>query len=161
MSSILGSGARAALPIALVWAFLVPGAALHSGEPPLQLSFSTAFGGVNAEGSSFWEGWLEPPGDGRLRLALQQVESPEAAAKPVWHVRTRWDVEPASGDRAFVAEMEGMVDWKAGAAHLSGVITSGWMKGAWIQAEMHFVQGDARGTLRVVQSLAKRRGQNG
>jgi hypothetical protein len=65
-------------------------------------------------------------------------------------------VDPGANSGAFVAEMEGMVDWKAGAAYLSGVITDGWMKGAWVQAETHFVHGDARGTLRVVQSIARR-----
>ena len=149
------TGLRAPLGAALVWALLVPGPALRGAQPPLQLSFSTAFAGVNAEGSSIWEGRLERPAGGALRLALQQVESPEAAANPVWHVRTRWDVEPGAGSRAFVAVLEGMVDWKAGAAYLSGTITSGWMKGAWIQSETRFVNGDARGTLRVVSALAR------
>jgi hypothetical protein len=150
------TGPRAGFPAALVWALLIPGTALQGARPPLQLSFSTAFAGANAEGSSIWEGRLDRPAGGRLRLALQQVESPEAAASPVWHVRARWDVEPGANSRAFLADMEGMVDWKAGAAYLSGVITDGWMKGAWVQAETHFVQGDARGTLRVVQSMARR-----
>jgi hypothetical protein len=33
-------------------------------------------------------------------------------------------VQTAPAARSFVAEMEGMVDWKADTAHLSGVITS-------------------------------------
>jgi hypothetical protein len=79
---------------------------------------------VNAEESSVWEGRFDQPARGRLKLALQQVEGPEAAADPVWHVRTRWEVQTAPAARSFVAEMEGMVDWKADTAHLSGVITS-------------------------------------
>jgi len=134
-----------------MFAVLLPAAALPAAQAPLQISFSTSFAGVNAEESSVWEGRFDQPARGRLKLALQQVEGPEAAADPVWHVRTRWEVQTAPAARSFVAEMEGMVDWKADTAHLSGVIASAWMKGTWVQAEMRFVEGDARGTLRILQ----------
>src|SRR6266446_2575715 len=86
----------------------------------------------------------------QLSFALRQIEPAEAAANPVWHVRARWEVGPGADAHAFVAELEGAVDWKAGTAHLSGVITSGWKKGTWMEAEVRFVEGDAQGTLHLV-----------
>jgi hypothetical protein len=139
-----------------MFAILLPAAGLPATPASSQLSFSTSFAGVDTEGRSLWEGRVGQPAGGRLRLALQQVEGPEAAADTVWHVRTRWKVEPASAARSFVADMEGMVDWKAGTAHLSGVITSGWMKGTRVQGEVRFVDGDARGTLRMLKPSSKR-----
>jgi hypothetical protein len=121
-------------------------------QAPLQASFSTAFAGVDTEQSSIWEGHLGGPDGGTVRLALRQVEGPDAAANLVWHVWTRWQVEPGADSQAFIAELAGTVNWKDGTAHLSGVITSGWKKGAWIQVETSFVQGDAQGTLRVIET---------
>jgi len=40
-----------------------------------------------------------------------------------------------------------MVDWKSGDTHLSGVVTSGWMKGAWVQQIGQSVNGDMSGIL--------------
>jgi len=116
------------------------------------LSFATIFAGVDPGQFSVWEGRLSGPEGGQLRLSLWQAEPAGAAANPVWHVRTRWEVRPGVDAHAFVAEMEGTVDWKAGTAHLSGVVTSGWQKGTWMEAEVRFVQGDAQGTLQVVRS---------
>jgi hypothetical protein len=128
------------------------GAGPIAKRAPLQLSFATKFAGVDAEQCSIWEGRLSGSDGGRLRFALRQIEPPEAAANPVWHVRAHWEVGPGADAHAFVAELEGAVDWKAGTAHLSGVITSGWMKGTWMEAEVRFVEGDAQGTLHLVQS---------
>ena len=111
------------------------------------LSFATIFAGVDAGQSSVWEGRLSGAEGGQLRLSLWQVEPAGAAANPIWHVRTRWEARPGVDAHAFVAEMEGTVDWKAGTAHLSGVVTSGWQKGTWMEADVRFVQGDAQGTL--------------
>jgi len=120
-------------------------------QAPLRAAFSTTFAGVDAEQNSTWEGNLGGEG-GKVRLALRQVEGPEAAARPLWNVWTRWEVEPGGDSHAFTAELAGTVDWKAGTARLGGVITSGWKKGAWVQVEARFVRGDAQGTLRVVES---------
>lgn len=128
------------------------GAGPIAKRAPLQLSFATKFAGVDAEQCSIWEGRLSGSDGGQLRFALRQIEPPEAAANPVWHVRAHWEVGPGADGHAFVAELEGAVDWKAGTAHLSGVITSGWMKGTWMEAEVRFVEGDAQGTLHLVQS---------
>ena len=119
---------------------------------PLQLSFETRFAGVDAQQCSIWEGRLSGPDGGQLRIALRQVEPADAAANPVWHVRTHWEVGPGADAQAFAADLEGTVDWKAGTAHLSGVVTSGWEKGNWMEAEMRFVEGDAQGTLQVIRS---------
>lgn len=103
-----------------------------------------------------WEGWAEGEVRGRLTVALQQVESPFEAAEPVWHVRTRWTFVADSGPRSFAAELEGMVDWKAGVAHLSGVVTEGWLEGAWVQVTNQFVDLDARGNLQLTPVVASR-----
>ncbi len=117
---------------------------------PLRLTFHNVLAGVVKDsGSSVWEGWTNGSVRGRLRLELQQVESPFEAAKPVWHVRARWTVDGVSNARSFVAELEGMVDWKTGVTHLDGAITAGWMKGAWVQGEGQFVNGDMSGVLRI------------
>jgi hypothetical protein len=125
-------------------------AAPRHGGP--SFAFATIFAGVDAGQSSVWEGGLSGPEGGQLRLSLWQVEPAEAAANPIWHVRTRWEARPGVDAHAFVAEMEGIVDWKTGTAHLSGVVTSGWQKGTWMEAEVRFVQGDAEGTLKAVRS---------
>lgn len=102
-----------------------------------------------------WEGRVTGGVRGTVRIALRQVESPFQAANPVWHVRSRWSVAAPAG-RSFVAELEGMVDWKTGASRLSGAITRGWMRGAWVEEESHFVDGEPTGTLRIIPSLAIR-----
>ena len=61
--------------------------------------------------------------------------------------RAQWTVAADSPERSFTAELEGMVDWKSGATHLSGVVTSGWMKGAWVQQIGQSVNGDMSGIL--------------
>ena len=116
------------------------------------LSFATSFAGVDEGRSSVWEGRVGGPEGGQLRLSLWQVEPAGAAANPIWHVRTRWEARSGVDAHAFVAEMEGTVDWKAGTAHVSGLVTSGWRKGTWMEAEVLFVQGDAQGTLQVARS---------
>jgi hypothetical protein len=166
-SSIRSTLARRVLLAALLSGLLlaVPAAARPQSVPPRRallnrfeakqaplLSFATIFAGVDAGQSSVWEGRLSGAEGGQLRLSLWQVEPAGAAANPVWHVRTRWEARPGVDAHAFVAEMEGTVDWKAGTAHLSGVVTSGWQKGTSMEAEVRFVQGDAQGTLQVLRS---------
>ena len=149
------SGSLLAVPAAARPQSLPQGRALLNRFEAKQarlLSFATIFVGVDAGQSSVWEGRLSGAEGGQLRLSLWQVEPAGAAANPVWHVRTRWEARPGVDAHAFVAEMEGTVDWKAGTAHLSGVVTSGWQKGTWMEADVRFVQGDAQGTLQVVRS---------
>ncbi len=136
-----------------------PGLAPEQREtPPLrQLTFRSEFAGVSADGqNSVWEGSVHGAGRGRLRVELRQVEGPSEAASPVWHVVTRWSVGAPLGARSFTAELEGMVDWRTGATRLSGVITDGWLKGAWVQEEGQFVNGDVRGVLAISPGVARR-----
>ena len=49
-----------------------------------------------------------------------------------------------------------MVDWKTGTTRLSGVVTDGWMKGAWVQQASRFVNGDMSGTLDIAPTVAAR-----
>jgi len=112
----------------------------------VRLPFEATLAGVSG-GGSVWEGPLHGARGGRARLALYQVEGPLEAARPVWHARAQWTVAADSPERSFTAELEGMVDWKSGATHLSGVVTSGWMKGAWVQQIGQSVNGDMSGIL--------------
>jgi len=57
---------------------------------------------------------------------------------------------------SFTGDLEGMVDWKTGATRLGGVVTSGWMKGAWVQQTGRFVNGDLSGILEITPSVAGR-----
>lgn len=132
------------------------GASAQSVAAPRTVSFRTTFVGVGQDASRIWQGPAAGDVRGRVTLALQQMESAADGANPVWHVRTRWTVEAGSGTRSFVAELEGMVDWRAGTARLSGPVTSGWLEGAWVQMDGHLVDGDVSGVLRVLPSLAKR-----
>lgn len=125
-------------------------------QQPLTLSFRNVFVGVGGDGSSVWQGPVGGDAHGRVTLALQQVESAADAANPVWHVRTRWTVETGVEARSFAAELEGMLDWRSGTVRLSGPITSGWLEGAWVQAEGRLVNGDVSGVLRILPSLATR-----
>lgn len=113
----------------------------------VQLPFEAAFAGAS-DASSIWAGQVRGQPGGRVRLLLHQVESPLAAANRVWHVEARWAVEE-SPTRSFTAELEGMVDWRTGVTRLGGVVTSGWMKGAWVQQTGQVVNGDMTGTLQV------------
>lgn len=130
----------------------------------LQLSFTLEFAGPGPDGSGVWEGRVAGATGGTLRVRMRQVEEPAQAANPVWHVRAHWTVDAATPtrsvaadfDRSFAADLEGMVDWKSGSAHLAGTATSGWMRGAWVEVEGRFVNGDATGVLRILPSLATR-----
>lgn len=129
-----------------------PGGALAQREPPplRRLTFRSEFTGVSADGQNcVWEGSVEGTARGRLRFELRQVEGPAEAARPVWHVVSRWSVDDPAGAHSFAAELEGMVDWRTGVTRLSGLITSGWMQGAWVQAEGRFVNGDPTGSLAI------------
>ena len=129
---------------------LVLGLKRMNGASPrhVRLPFEATLAGVSG-GASVWEGPLHGARGGRAQLTLYQVEGPLEAACPVWHARARWTVAADSPERSFTAELEGMVDWKSGATHLSGVVTSGWMKGAWVQQIGQSVNGDMSGVLEV------------
>ncbi len=147
----------AALGVAIVLSAAPRGAAAQRGElQPRRLTFKDKFAGVSADGiSSVWEGSIDGAARGRIRVELHQVEGPTEAASPVWHVVSHWSVDDPSGARSFEAELEGMVDWRTGATRLSGVITQGWMKGAWVQEHGRFVNGDASGTLAIAPQVAR------
>ena len=148
--------------LAALAGLLVPGAATWSGNAPPpaprppRLVFRTEFAGVDKAGDCLWRGRVDGDGAGIVTLALQQVEDPVQAANPVWHVRSHWSITGTRPDRSFSADLEGMVDWKAGVSRLSGIITSGWMRGAWVQQDGRFVSGDVSGTLEITPSLASR-----
>jgi len=126
------------------------GARAERDRSPARLRFTSAFAGVAPDGQSLvWEGGVEGATRGRARLELRQVEGPAEAANPVWHVVAHWTVTDASGTRSFTAELEGMIDWRSGTSRLGGVITSGWMRGAWAQQEGRFVNGDVSGSLAI------------
>lgn len=135
----------------------VPGPAARNGlgHRAPKLVFSAEFAGVSKAGDCLWTGHVEGDVTGQVTVALQQVEDPVEAANPVWHVRAHWSVAATRPGRSFSGELEGMVDWKSGVSRLSGVITAGWMKGAWLQQEARVVRGDLTGTL-AITSLASR-----
>jgi hypothetical protein len=135
---------------------LRPGAG--AATETVRLPFAATFDGVS-NASSVWDGQLRGQPGGRVRLTLRQVESPLAAAKPVWHVQARWTLQAEPATRSFAAELEGMVDWKAGATRLGGVVTSGWMKGAWIQQIARIEDGDLVGVLEVAPTVTDRPGR--
>ena len=127
--------------------------------PPSRLSFRTAFDGVAADGvHCLWQGSVDGAARGTLTLALRQVEDPVAAANPVWHVESHWSVHDTAdgGQRSFTADLEGMIDWKAGGVRLAGVITDGWAKGAWVEVTGRLVAGDLAGTVTISPALVRR-----
>src|SRR5207248_11770233 len=75
-----------------------------------------------------------------------------------WHARAQWTADANSPKRSFTAELAGMEDWKSGATHLSGVVTSGWMKGAWVQQMGRSVNGDMSGVLELAPGVATSNG---
>jgi hypothetical protein len=148
MLSTLHTSARTALLTALVGGF----ALAAPGAPAV--TFSTVFAGVTTDGEgSVWEGRANGAVPGRVTLELKQVEPPTEAANPVWHVRARWALD-AGGARSFVADLEGVVDWKAGRIRLAGPISSGWMNGAWLENEGRVVSGDISGSITIVPGMS-------
>jgi hypothetical protein len=131
---------------------LRPGAG--AATQTVRLPFAAAFDGVS-NASSVWDGQLRGQPGGRVRLTLHQVESPLEAAKPVWHVQAHWTVQTEPATRSFAAELEGMVDWKTGVTRLGGVVTSGWMKGAWVQQIGRIENGDLVGVLEVAPTTGQ------
>lgn len=134
----------------------IPTAQMQAGHRVPRVVFATEFSGVDSAGHCVWTGRVTGDVVGNGTLALQQVEDPIEAANPVWHVRAHWSVTAQRPSRSFAADLEGMVDWKTGANRLSGVITVGWMHGAWVRQEGRFVRGDVTGTLEIIPSLASR-----
>ena len=134
------------------------GVAAQAVTPPLwRLTFRGEFRGVAADGrSDVWEGTVNGAARGRVTVELRQVEGPLAAASPVWHVVTHWSVDDPAGARSFHAELEGMVDWRTGVTQLGGMITDGWMRGAWAEVEGRFVRGDPAGSVTISPNLAGR-----
>lgn len=113
-------------------------------------TFETVFVGVSPDGkSSVWEGHAEGAVPGRVRLELEQLGPPSAAANPVWRVRARWTLD-AGEARSFVADLEGVVVWNPGLVRLAGTITSGWLAGARLEQEAWIVDGDIAGGLTII-----------
>ncbi len=114
------------------------------------LTFESVFAGVSPDGESIvWEGRADGVVPGRVTLELTQVEPPSEAANPVWFVRARWTLA-TSDARSFVADLNGVVDWRAGLIRLAGPISSGWMSGARVEQEGRVVDGDISGCLTIV-----------
>src|SRR2546426_12845290 len=86
--------------LAALLGLVLPRQAVRNGQPRQisQLAFSSEFAGVDQGGNSKWEGRVEGGVDGRVTIALHQVESPLEASNSVWHGRSRWKV--AAGCRA-------------------------------------------------------------
>jgi len=115
------------------------------------LTFQSVFAGVSVDGeSSVWEGRADGVATGPVKLELKQVGLPGEAANPVWHVRGRWTLD-ASDTKSFVADLEGVVDWKSARIRLTGTITSGWRSGARLEQEGQIVNGDISGRLTIVR----------
>jgi hypothetical protein len=133
----------AAIGLLGVWA----GTSSAAVAPPT-LTFRGTFTGVAADGEHCtWEGPVEGAARGRLAITLRQVEEPAAAANPVWHVAARWTVRDDRGVHSFVANLEGMVDWKSGTIRLGGPVTDGWLEGSWAEVDGRIVNGDLTGGL--------------
>lgn len=124
-----------------------------------RVSYEGAFAGVSPDGSGcLWTGNVTGAARGALTLEIRQVEGPEDAARPVWHVVTHWSVRDSVGGRSFEAELEGMVNWRTGIAQLEGTITSGWMEGAWVAQDGRVRNGDLSGSLEISREVAARGG---
>ncbi|HYU01851.1 MAG TPA: hypothetical protein VEK85_15870 [Gemmatimonadales bacterium] len=124
---------------------------------PRRLTFQTAFAGVSTDGQScVWEGSVRGWTRSGVRVELRQVESASEAASPVWHVVTHWSVVDPSGARSFDAELEGMVDWKAGTIRLGGTMADGWLKGSWVEADGRLSNGDLAGSVEITPAVARR-----
>lgn len=129
----------------------------HTGATPARLSFRSVFAGVAPDGEHcMWEGSVEGAASGSLTVALRQVEDPVAAANPVWHVNSRWTVRDTRGARSFTADLEGMIDWKAGDVRLAGVIMNGWAKGSWVEVTGRLTAGDLAGAVTIASAVAHR-----
>ena len=114
-------------------------------------TFQTVLAGVTADGEgSVWEGHTDGVVSGRVRLELSQSGPAIEAANPVWHVRARWTLN-ADDSRSFVADLTGVVDWKAGLIRLAGHISSGWMTGGWLEQHGRVADGDIAGTIIIVR----------
>jgi len=113
-------------------------------------TFETVFVGVSPDGNCVWEGQADGVVAGRVRLELELLGPPSAAANPVWRVRARWTID-AGEARSFVADLEGVVVWHPGLVRLQGTITSGWMAGAQLEQEARIVNGDIAGGLAIVR----------
>jgi|SRR5881296_1312156 len=125
--------------------------------PQPMLTFRSVFAGVAIDHQHCtWAGAVDGAARGRLTIALRQVEEPAAAANPIWHVTSRWTARDESGVHSFTAELEGMVDWKAGTLHLGGVITDGWLTGSWVEVDGRVVDGDLVGAVSIIPALAHR-----
>lgn len=113
--------------------------------------FQTVFAGVSPDGQgNVWEGHADGVVPGRVRLELRQVAPPIEAANPIWHVRGQWTL--GAGDaQPVVADVEGVVDWKAGLIRVGGPIASGQMSGAWLAQEGRVVDGDISGSITIVR----------
>lgn len=115
------------------------------------VTFQTVFAGVSPDGEgSVWEGHADGVVRGRVRIELKQVGPPSEAANPVWYVRARWTLD-ADDARSFVAELAGVVDWKAGVVRLAGPVSSGWRSGWWLEQEGRVVSGDISGSITIVR----------
>ncbi len=128
---------------------------LTAAAPQPMLTFQSVFAGVAADRQHCtWEGVVDGAVRGRLTIALRQVEEPAAAANPVWHVASRWTVSDDGAARSFAANLEGMVDWKAGTMRLAGAVTDGWLRGSWVELDGRVVNGDLVGSLSILPALA-------
>jgi len=125
--------------------------------PQPMLTFRSVFTGVAIDHQHCtWAGAVDGAARGRLTIALRQVEEPAAAANPIWHVVSRWTARDESGVHSFIADLEGMVDWKAGTIRLGGTMADGWLKGSWVEADGRLSNGDLAGSFAITPAVARR-----
>ena len=121
------------------------------------LAFAATFFGVASDSApGVWTGTLGGAADATLSLSVASLGSAAAAAEPAWPVRTRWVIVYHDGARSFVAELDGVVDWRSRRLRASGTIVDGWMRGAPVTADASLAELDARGTLHVYPVVAGR-----
>ncbi|HYT05742.1 MAG TPA: hypothetical protein VEM13_12780 [Gemmatimonadales bacterium] len=133
------------------------GALSAAPRPQPMVTFRSSFAGVAADRQHCtWEGTVDGAARGHITIALRQVEEPAAAANPIWHVASTWTVRDETGVHSFSANLEGMVDWKAGTLRLGGAVADGWLAGSWVEVDSRIVNGDLVGSLSIIPAVAHR-----
>ena len=112
-----------------------------------QLPLRADFDGVGLDGESL--GW-RAAAVGRspqLLLQIRPLAGADRAAEPQWGVAAHLEASEADRSQSFVAELAGMLDWRGGALHLDGAVTSGASAGDRIRIDARLVDFDLRGVV--------------
>jgi hypothetical protein len=135
---------------------LQPLAGPSAESSPLEVTFAKD---LDAEASTptflVWRGTVGGAAAGSLVSSSDLTREGTRAAGKTLHAWLRWEID--AGDRSFVAETYGVVNFSNGVVRTNGRVVEGWQAGARVHQEgqLDLATLSAQGILRILPATAR------